>query len=480
MSTGKVGGHALVYAYAYITLTRNDRTMWYPDVYQKACETAGNDAFFVFFSPYYLPKYCTFHNPSERDTQRRNEKHNRILKEDVDRFIEHVVEQIRGPPKDWTDRILCAIFEDIEKKQQDRLTYAHAISAWFEHQEDGRQAQLEDDRKRRFETIISRLREAGWAREIDFLNEAGLDAMSKLPVVRQSSKLTEGAWQKVLTTLDKFLNDTRAKRIERELRDTLRTRFGLVEDALRAHYVTLPRRAYMDCRPQYIDLAFMPECRALLDVPVTETVTAEQVAAVVPALATCWHTEWKTRFADYIRPYLGDIAPEADPLELAIALFDTGCQAPLTSMQYPDLLVHKCYDTPCGRSIRRDREVFEQDDAYTRTAKTLKLSANQWQEFEDKAGYLTVYGATPFGISLAPPSDTTPYARQLRRVNAMRRVVAALGLDPARATFDDLDRCGVWLRCATCEAKDGTGARQPWQWEGAVSGSPPARPPNRR
>ncbi len=59
---------------------------------------------------------------SVRDTQRRNEKHNRILKEDVDRFIEHVVEQIRGPPKDWTDRILCAIFEDIEKKQQDRLT----------------------------------------------------------------------------------------------------------------------------------------------------------------------------------------------------------------------------------------------------------------------------------------------------------------------------------------------------------------------
>lgn len=273
----------------------------------------------------------------------------------------------------------------------------------------------------------------------------------------------------MLASLDKLLNDTRAKLIERELRDTLRARFALVEDALRAHYVTLPRQAYMDCRPQYIDLAFMPECRTLLDVPVTETVAAEQVVAVIPGLATRWHAEWKTRFTDYIRPYLGDIAPDVDPLELAIASFDcdTDCKAPLTSMRYPNLLVHKCYSA-CGRSVRRARKEFEQDDAYTRTAETLKWSSEEWQEYEDKTRSAPS-GNTPFHIALPLATDTTVHARQLYRVSTMRRIVYALGLDPGSATFDDLERCGVWLRCGTCEVKDRTIARQAWRWEGAVS-----------
>ncbi|OJT02474.1 hypothetical protein TRAPUB_7041 [Trametes pubescens] len=394
----------------------------------------------------------------------KDEKHNRILKEDVDRFIEHVIEQIGVFPQDSPYPMLSTIFEGAARKHRDRSTYAHAISTWFEHQQDVRKAQLEDDRKQRFETIIVRLRNAGWDKEVDFLSAEELYAMSMLPVVRQSSKLTEGAWQKVLSTLDKFLNDTRAKRIERELRDTLRARFGLVEDALRAHYVTLPRRAYMDCRPQYIDLAFMPECRALLDVPVTETVTAEQVATVIPVLATRWQTEWKTRFTDYIRPYLGDIAPDADPLELAIASFgcDMECRATLSSMRYPNLLVHNCV-----RSVRRLREELEREDVYTRTAKTLTWSSQQWQAYEAKTQSMFAV-SSPFCIAL-PPATRVPVRAQLQRVDSMRRVVSALGLDPARATFDDLDRChDVWLQCVTCETRDRTRPRVMLRWEGAT------------
>lgn len=41
-------------------------------------------------------------------------------------------------------------------------------------------------------SILAKLRDAGWGKDLDFMGEQGLDTMYKMPVVRQSSKLTEG------------------------------------------------------------------------------------------------------------------------------------------------------------------------------------------------------------------------------------------------------------------------------------------------
>lgn len=41
-------------------------------------------------------------------------------------------------------------------------------------------------------SIVVKLRDLGWGKELDFLGEEGIETMSKLPVVRQSTKLTEG------------------------------------------------------------------------------------------------------------------------------------------------------------------------------------------------------------------------------------------------------------------------------------------------
>ena len=39
-------------------------------------------------------------------------------------------------------------------------------------------------------------------------------------------------------------------------------------------------------------------------------------------------------------------------------------------------------------------------------------------------------------------------------VERMRRIVVARGLDPARATRDELEQCGAVLRCARCRTRD--------------------------
>lgn len=270
---------------------------------------------------------------------------------------------------------------------------------------------------------------------------------------------------KVQTELHPFLSDTRAKRLDKELRTALRARFDLLEEVITAHYVTLPRTARMEFRPQYIDFAFTPECRAIVDVATSETVTADQFAAVLPALAEKWHADRRAEFTAYLLPHLGDIAPDVDPLALAISVFQDSrsCYGPSGLMRYPAVLAH---NSGCDNCFRMDRsrttEEYLAHDLYTRTTKSLAWTAEQFSTLQSIDEYAATH--VPFNLrSLAGPEE----AREL--VDIVRRVVAALGLDPARATVDELERCGVWLRCTSCETRSPKDEIKAMSWSAAVS-----------
>ncbi|KAL1940717.1 hypothetical protein VTO73DRAFT_7758 [Trametes versicolor] len=331
-----------------------------------------------------------------------------------------------------------------------RLPYANAIHFWLEHHEEERKAHLGDARKQRFDAILVRLRHSDWKKELEFLGDEGVEALANLPLIRLSTKLTEGSWKKVLTALDGFLNETREKRLDKELRAALIARFELLEQAIQAHYVTLPRTAKMDCRPRYIDFAFTPECRAIVDVPTSETVTLDQFTAVIPALAEKWDTDRHKKLLEYLRPHLGEVAPDVDPLSLAIAVFklkkEKSCYVDIGRMRYPTIFTHDCHFNDCFRgAILQNAEVFHQGDTYTRTVHSLKWGEFEFGRLGEKPNY-AVFVDAPFHLDeLADPSKAAC------AMQCMRRLVSALGLDPARATFDDLDRSDVWLRCVTCE-----------------------------
>ncbi|OJT13653.1 hypothetical protein TRAPUB_9752 [Trametes pubescens] len=294
-------------------------------------------------------------------------------------------------------------------------------------------------------SILAKLRDTGWGKELDFLGAEGIENMSDMPVVRQPAKLTPGAWLKVRASLDCFLKATRAKRLDTEFRAVLRARFELLEEAITAHYVTLPRTAHMDCRPKYIDFALTPECRAIADVAESETVTTAQFAAVVPALAAKWDADRRRELTAYLLPLLGHVAPDVDPLALAIALFKTSWRRS-ELMRYPAILAYGCGEGDCFRTRSCSTEEFYADDLYTRTTKTLHWTEADFKTLAHVDEYAAMY--VPFNIEeLAEPIE----AREV--VDTMRLVVAALGLDPARATFDELERCEVWLRCSSCETR---------------------------
>lgn len=265
------------------------------------------------------------------------------------------------------------------------------------------------------------------------------------------------------------------KRLDKELRHALRARFNALEDAIVAQYVTLPRNARMDCRPRYIDFAFTPECRAIIDVPTAEIITADQFAAVLPILALRWDADRKQELTDYILTHLPNFTPDVDPLELAVAFFacKTRCQPVFATVRYPAILAHRCLLGDCFRLSSCARDEFEQGDVYTRTTNSLTWSAHDAQAYADGAGLLSV--RVPFHLAqLAATGEAD--ARQL--MNTMRRIVAALGLDPARATFDELQECGTWLRCVTCETADPADWIRARSWRTAVGCPAPSRLPS--
>ncbi|KAI0829124.1 hypothetical protein BC628DRAFT_1362651 [Trametes gibbosa] len=303
------------------------------------------------------------------------------------------------------------------------------------------------------DSILERLKDIGWGPEVEFLGRDGLAQMAALPGVRRSTKLTQSAWVKVLAVLDPLLIEARSRRLEMQHRTILRARFDALEEALIAHYVKLPRNPRMDCRPTYIDLAFTPECRAIIDVPQSETVTMEDFIPVISTVTEKWEDDLKVKLRAYIRRFLGDIAPGVDPITLAVAVFQ--CENSWDSLWWPNLLTHSCetHYVLCFRRAIADPINFKNDDAYTYRVKALYWKGQNSYHEEHRV--------------LFRPDILQPSERALQAIARMYTIVSACGLDPARATIEDLERSDVWLRCLSCERRFVQYTPSAMLWKGA-------------
>ncbi|KAI0641988.1 hypothetical protein C8Q79DRAFT_918678 [Trametes meyenii] len=397
-------------------------------------------------------------------SKNKNPTKNRVLKEHVMLFVKGF-RAAKNPNKDRFHEAVVKVFQTIRKDHVARLPYANDIQDWMEEQDDERKLDLETARTQRFELIKARLWEDGWGKELDFIGAKGIEAMSKLPVVRQSSKLTEGG-EKVLAALDKFLHDARTRRLDVEMKAVLRPRMKDLEEAIIAHYLKIPRTPKMDCRPQAIDFAFLPECRALLELPASRVVTDEDFASIVPALAAQWEADRRDELVKYLRPHLGKIADDVDPLSLAIAVFEHEYgdgQPSLCMLYYPAVLSHDS----CGIGSLRKRDATLDElvaaDVYTRGVMTL-----YWTDgfFNDLKAGKTRYQAPRVQVPFRADRlfQFKKAGRAVTPVARMRKIVAALGLDPARATFDELQKHDGALRCDTCEKEDPKDAVMALMW----------------
>ncbi|KAI0675567.1 hypothetical protein C8Q78DRAFT_332361 [Trametes maxima] len=428
-----------------------EQTVWYAQAFDTMLTKQERASWNIGPSFYFhdMHKYIPI---LERSSDTKDPTKNRLLKENVMLFVEGFRAAAKGPNQDRLRKAIMAVYETIREDYAARLPYANDIRHWMEEQNDDRKLDLETARKQRFELIMARVLENGWEKELAFLGEEGIKTMSKLPVVRQSSKLTEGAWKKVFTVLDGFLNNARAKRLDVEMKAALRLRMDVLAEAITSHYLKVPRTPLMDCCPNAVDFAFVPECRAILDRPTSQVVTAADFTPILPALAAKWDSDRREELIKYLRPHLGKIAGDVDPLTLAIAVFEHGKgwrgDPSMCMLRYPAVLDHKCeHGSFHERQATRDELI--QADVYTRGVLTLRWTSIDVMNL--RAGKMRRDPTVQVPFRVDHLFQYKKDARIVTPVALMRKIVAALGLDPARATFDDLQKHDGALRCATCE-----------------------------
>ncbi|KAI0741390.1 hypothetical protein C8Q80DRAFT_1194171 [Daedaleopsis nitida] len=388
----------------------------------------------------------------------------RLNKREVDALMTTLRAAGTPPPADMRAQILATQKQRCEELQK----YSRQCMNWHAKQKADHNTNLEAKREQRFKEIVQRLRDSGWDKEIDFIGEGGLWQMASLPVVRQSSKLTPKAWEKVQVAVNDFLTNTRKRRLDREREDELRPRFLLLEQAILSHYVQIPRTALMECRPDYVDIALMTECKAIADAPGSVTVTREDFAAVVPGLAVQWEEELRARLSKAILRYLEPPpAQETDPLSLAVALFpcarcDRGER--FSFFRYPAVLGHPCartgsdwFDIDIDYAFVREKPV----DVYRRAVVTREPD----MDYPVKR--------YPFALTnMACELADHPLGRAVQNMSA---IVSTLGLDPKRATFEDLQNCEGRLQCYSCTMYQatfsGNGQGKTFTWEAALAHS---------
>ncbi|KAI0714181.1 hypothetical protein C8T65DRAFT_694919 [Cerioporus squamosus] len=255
---------------------------------------------------------------------------------------------------------------------------ASRCDRWFREQMLKRDAALDRKREKRFnnvlrlrDRIVKLLKADGWKKELQFLGPVGLEQMAKNPIVRRSSELTSFGYTQVACVLDKFLNETRTKRIWRE-------RLHKLEAAIIEHYVELPRTPEMDYRPAYIEFALLKDCRALVDAPHSQSV--------------CFYCE-------------------------------------STPMRFPAILAH-----PCAYKPRTDRVMdYRRDDLYVNNAVILHVTkTSEWK-----------HARFPFQFDFVIDSLRS-------RLRKACDVLRAMGYDPRRTTWQEIESSKVRLDCVDC------------------------------
>ncbi|KAI0794294.1 hypothetical protein C8Q74DRAFT_1445723 [Fomes fomentarius] len=325
------------------------------------------------------------------------------------------------------------------KAQRDRRTeltmHARRCHKWIEHEE----ALI---RRQRLKEIVTRVRKIGWNKEVDFLGYIRCqEEIHRLDgVARQVDDLyLTFEWSQVSKEVNDFLHDVRQIRTWMERLQTL-------EEAIVAHHVRLPRTPEMTIRPPLLDLAFMEECRTLVDALPSRTITIDDFLALLPDLSSRWLEDKRELWRNGLRECLDPIPAEIEePLDLAIALWVcSNCQVRL---RFPAVLAHTCaYSVDSNTPLSRP-------PSYSNAVRGMF-------PFLSNPGPSFVIRHEPYNSSYAA-RDFIDYVQ-----DPLGAILVALGLDPSMTLAEDLEKCTGRLRCKRCVRR--TGWSEVYGWEAAL------------
>ncbi len=176
----------------------------------------------------------------------------------------------------------------------------------------------------------------------------------------------------------------------------------------------------------------MKDCRALVDAPHSQMVTRDDFVKILPRLAEQHLTSLKAQFTAILLEHFR-LPPDRvdEPLDLAVATWMCGlCKSQPT--RFPEVLAH-----PCAYEPRSWRVLdYCRDDPYVNNAVNLHVTS-------------TAYGWERARLPFQFDFVTDNLQSRLQRVCD---VVQAMGYDPQRTTWQEIEASEVRLECMDCRS----------------------------
>ena len=239
--------------------------------------------------------------------------------------------------------------------------------------------------------------------------------------------------------------------------------FAELEKAIIARYAQLLTPARMEERPHLIDFAMMKEVQDIVHSSPSTIVTADTFTTLIPDLGARWIAEREEELKDILSKQLGCIPEGVDPFKLAMGFFFcTEGECHHSILRYPEILGHRC-----------TRKTYASDDENGLEIAPYAFAAAQHQgRVMARAAwerYSRIGEFTPFNSECIVKNEKATE----KAVRAMRAILTAMGLDPVRATIEELQNCATRIRCTTCVRKGVGNVKLAYGWEAAVSAPSP-------
>lgn len=230
------------------------------------------------------------------------------------------------------------------------------------------------------------------------------------------------AWEKIKPSILEYLEGEKEKRLRQEYLDRLQARLEIFDAALPNFYLSRPTV------PSELDIALgIPRVREVIDgppdTPVDES-SFDFLEEALPPFIEQWNNQRISHLAALVVRDLEDIDPSVDPLKLAVA-----CRFTCTLCGHESSL-------PKSHRCKHASPALDEDDVYGEAA-VANLAKSCW-----------VPGSLESNVRRFAP------------------LVQLCGLDPTRATVQDMEQATVRLACRSCDPESGVLVMN---WYAAVS-----------
>ncbi|KAJ7905820.1 hypothetical protein B0H14DRAFT_3420979 [Mycena olivaceomarginata] len=291
------------------------------------------------------------------------------------------------------------------------------------------QRMREEAQERRRNAICERLRELGYADEVEFINDTRPEMLSKHSLVKSEIVLTDRVWDDMRPRLVELMQSVTEKMQRRKRKSLLKKRQRLFLSILQGF---IQERPIDEVNPRAIDVCVLSHVKAMLEDDSMDAYTTEEsfqdLVDDFPRMFEEWR-ESKTLGLLALLP--GHNKDDSDFLLRATTYFRCdGCSEPIA---YPRILAHACLS-----ELQHGHRNREDDVALLCT----NLDSEPWN-YDGKR------------VSYYPTAEASA-----------KSVVRGCGLDVNMTTAQDMDDVNPWLECLRCSHK--VKGRAVFRWRKAI------------